>query len=134
MMKLINLKKVDESCNSTHVGFVVRQVKSRCTLGIHICRVMYLFLLIFNSTQVLMKIWFTEWTTDEKIVCLAIYKELSLNPAHSGDFMELSRCLKQAGYIRNNNQCRQEVCLNYFLLGIICIQKLTLQFYFLSPI
>ena len=52
---------------------------------------------------------FAEWGFDERCAVLTLYKEMSLDKTCAGDFVELSRCMAEEGYIRNNNMCRQEV-------------------------
>ena len=54
------------------------------------------------------------WSNDEMCDVLLIFKAFQLDPNYKNNYKELARRMSDAGWTRDNNQCRQQV--NIFLL------------------
>ena len=49
------------------------------------------------------------WKYDELVDVLYIFKQIQLDPNFKNNYKELARRLLDAGWTRNNDQCRQQV-------------------------
>ena len=59
-------------------------------------------------------IYYLVWSNDEMCDVLLIFKAIQLDPNYKNNYKELARRMSDAGWTRDNNQCRQQV--NFFLL------------------
>ena len=52
---------------------------------------------------------YSGWKYDELVDVLYIFKQIQLDPNFKNNYKELARCMLDAGWARNNDQCRQQV-------------------------
>ena len=65
---------------------------------------MCISLIVFHFLQLA-----SAWINDEMCDVLLIFKSIQLDPNYKNNYKELSRRMADAGWNRDNNQCRQQV-------------------------
>ena len=54
------------------------------------------------------------WSPDEMCDVLLLFKTIQLDPIFKNNYKELARRMSDAGWNRDNNQCRQQVKFRVF--------------------